>query len=120
MEVDLSRLQPSTALKVDEILRHDFNRLLFEASQRQVAIAARNHLHRPRARDGFGERVMELDPVFDAFWRIAYGHDYSQQQDLMKFLMRRNPEIAVRSQGCKIMVGWTPNKREVKKYTLCQ
>ena len=108
MEVDFSKLPPSTARKVDEVLRQDFNQKVYEASRRQLDIAARNYLHRPRARDGFGERVIEVDPVFDAIWRIYYGHDYSSQKDLMKFLVRRNPEIAVRSQGTKLMVGWGP------------
>ena len=70
MEVDFSKLPPSTARKVDEVLRQDFNQKVYEASRRQLDIAARNYLHRPRARDGFGERVIEVDPVFDAIWRI--------------------------------------------------
>ena len=108
MEVDLSRLGGETAMKVDEVLRHDFNQMLYDAARRQQKIACENMLHRPPSRDGFGGKIMQLDAVFDALWRTCYGHNYTEDKDLMKFLERRNPEIVCRPTGTKIMVGWAP------------
>jgi hypothetical protein len=108
MEVDLSKLDPGVALKVDEVLRGRFNELIFAAAQRQRDIAARNYLNRPVSRDGFGGKTVEVDAAFDAMWRCYYGHNYSENKDLMKFLSKRNPEIVCRPTGTKIMVGWAP------------
>lgn len=116
MEVDFSRLDFGTAQKVDEILRGRYDRALHEAMLRQREIAYRNCLQPPRARDGFGERTFEIDPVIDAHWRQCYGHDYTSHRDLMKFLIRRNEEIQVRSLRTKVVVGWEPNKRETRRY----
>jgi len=109
MEVDFSRLDIATASRVDEVLRHDYNERLVRAAKRQRRIACLNHLRRPFAKDGFGERTLMIDPVFDAYWRECYGKGYSHDRDLMRFLAKRNPEIAVRSLGTKeICVGWMP------------
>ena len=109
MDVDFSRLDFATATKVDEVIRTGYNRTLVAAAKRQARAAALNQLCRPLAKDGFGERTLMIDPVFDAYWRTCYGSEYSQDADLMKFLKARNPEIAVRSRGTKeIMVGWMP------------
>lgn len=107
MEVDFSKLDLATATKVDQVLRHDYNELLLRAAERQRRVAFINHLHRPMAKDGFGERTLMIDPVFDAFWRECYGKHYTHDADLVKFLAKRNPEIAVKSRGTKeIFVGW--------------
>ena len=108
MEVDLSQLDPGTALKVDEVLRGKFDQMIYDASRRQLAVAARNHLHRPVSRDGFGGKVVEVDAMFDALWRQCYGWNYSENKDLMRFLVKRNPEIGCNPTGSKIMVGWGP------------
>jgi len=108
MEVDFSRLDLKTRNKVDEILRTDFQLKVLKAIRRQTAVAARNHLHRPRAQDGFGGKVMEVDAMIDAIWRSVYGANYTDDKDLVKFLMRRNPEIRVQSAGTKIQVGYMP------------
>src|SRR5581483_12514773 len=102
MEVDFSRLDLKTRNKVDEILRTDFQLKVLKAIRRQTAVAARNHLHRPRDQDGFGGKVMEVDAMIDAIWRSVYGANYTDDKDLVKFLMRRNPEIRVQSAGTKI------------------
>ncbi len=110
MEVDFSRLDFETAHKVDDILRGTFDQQLVTAARRQQRVAALNHLQRPKAKDGFGERLFQIDPVFDAFWRTCYGSAYTADADLMKFLARRNPEITVRSRGTKEMfTGWLPS-----------
>lgn len=101
MEVDFSQLDFATATKVDEVLRKDYSAKLVRAAARQRRIAAINHLHRPLAKDGFGERTLMIDPVFDAFWRECYGKDYTHDEALLKFLLKRNPEIGVRSRGTK-------------------
>src|SRR4051812_48468099 len=116
MEVDFSRLDRATAQRVDEILRGDHELKVLEAVKRQTAIAKRNHDRRPRARDGFGERTFEVDAVVDTIWRQVYGHDYSEDQDLMRFLLKRNPEIGVRSAGTRVQVGYTASGRG-KKYS---
>lgn len=109
MEVDFSRLDLATATKVDEVLRHDYNERLLRAAERQRRIAFLNRLHRPPAKNGFGERTLMIDPVFDGYWRECYGKNYTHDPDLMKFLARRNEEIVVRSRGTReIMVGWMP------------
>lgn len=106
MNIDLSNLDFALVKRVDEILRRQYDAKLAAACRRQARIAARNHLHRPRSRDGFGEKVIEVDPVFDAHWRQCYGHDYTANKDLLKFLLKRNPEIGVRCTGTKLMVGY--------------
>lgn len=109
MEVDFSQLDFATAQKVDEVLRKDYSEKLLRAAERQRRIAAINNLNRPLAKDGFGERTLMIDPVFDAFWRECYGKDYTHDPELLKFLVKRNPEILVKSRGTKeICVGWAP------------
>jgi hypothetical protein len=114
MEIDLSNLDKKTRDKVDEIFRTDFNLHALKAIRRQTAVAARNYLNRPRAQDGFGERVLAIDAWIDALWRNFYGPDYTANDDLMKFLAKRNPEIKVRSQGTRIQVGYSGASRGTK------
>ena len=110
MDVDFSKLDLATAQKVDEVIRKDYNEKLLRAAARQRRIAFINHLNRPLAKDGFGERTLMIDPVFDAYWRECYGKQYTHDEELMKFLIKRNPEIALRSRGTKeISVGWMPS-----------
>jgi hypothetical protein len=118
MRVDFSELGFDLAQKVDEILRGTYNRQLLEAAEEQRRVAALNYLHPPRARDGFGEQTLAIHPVFDAYWRQCYGARYSEDKSLLKFLCRRNPEIVVRSLGTRVQVGWEPNKRFVRRYSL--
>ena len=109
MEVDFSKLDFATANKVDAVLRGSYEKVLLDAAERQRRVAFLNHLNRPLAKDGYGGRTLMIDPVFDAFWRQHYGKHYLQDEDLMKFLAKRNPEIAVRSRGTKeIFVGYAP------------
>lgn len=115
MDVDFSQLDFATATRVDEVIRGTYNETLLRAAERQRRVAFINHLNRPLAKDGFGERTLMIDPVFDAFWRQNYGKNYLQDADLMKFLAKRNPEIAVRSRGTReIMVGWKPGSTSRK------
>lgn len=92
--------------EMDKVLRNDFDVTVMKALETQKRIAARNYLHRPKAKDGFGERTMEVHAVFDAIWRLHYGRNYTENKDLLRFLMRRNPEVVVRSRGTKIQVGY--------------
>lgn len=109
MEVDFSNLDLATAKRVDEILRGRYDETLAAATKRQRQMAFLNQLHRPLAKDGFGARTFMIDPVFDAYWREYYGHNYTQDPELMKFLAKRNPEIVVKSRGTKeIFVGYMP------------
>jgi hypothetical protein len=118
MEIDLSNLDAATRNKMDDIFRRDFDLQVMKAIERQTAAAAHHYLHRPRAQDGFGEKTMVVDPFIDALWRRCYGHNYTQDTDLLKFLKKRNPEIAVRSQGTRIQVGYAPTRtRFSKRYT---
>jgi len=107
MEIDLSRLDFATARKVDEIFRGDHELRVLRAIKRQTRLAAMNY-DGERSRNGFGARRFEIDAVIDAVWRQYYGHDYTSNQDLMRFLAKRNPEIKVKSRGTKIMVGYQP------------
>lgn len=112
MEVDFSKLDFATATRVDEVIRRSYNATLLAAAQRQRRIAFLNRLHRPLAKDGFGERTLMIDPVFDAYFRESYGKDYLQDPDRVKWLLKRNEEIAVSSRGTKeISVGWLPSSR---------
>lgn len=112
VEVDFSRLDQATAIKVDELLRHDYNERLVRAANRQKRIAFLNALQRPLAKDGYGERRFMIDPVFDAYWRECYGKHYTHDPELLEFLAKRNPEIVVRSRGTKpIFVGWMPGSQ---------
>lgn len=108
MEIDLSGLDAKTRGKVDEIFRRDYDLKVMKAIRRQTALAARNQRDKERSLNGRGERTHEIDAVIDSIWRQFYGHDYSANQDLMKFLAKRNPEIRVLSGGTKMMTGWMP------------
>ena len=121
MEVDFSRLDLATAQRVDAVIRHDYNEVLLRAAERQRRIAFLNHLQRPLAKDGYGERTLMIDPVFDAYWRQCYGKEYSHDADLLKFLARRNPEIAVKSRGTKeIHVGYMPGSESKRPMGLTE
>lgn len=96
--------------KVDEIFRGDHELKVMKAIRRQTQLAARN-CQGERSRDGIGARKYEIDAVIDAIWRQFYGHDYTENQDLMQFLARRNPEIVVKSTGTKIQVGYSSSGR---------
>ena len=110
MEVDFSRLDFATAQKVDEVIRKDYNQILLRAANRQRRIAFLNQLHRPLAKEGFGERTLMIDPVLDGLWKECYGKEYIHDESLVKFLMKRNEEIVVKSRGTKeIFVGWMPS-----------
>ena len=112
MEVDFSKLDVATAKMVDAVIRGSYNETLLQAAERQRRVAFVNHLHRPLAKDGYGERTLMIDPVFDAYWRECYGKHYTHDNDLMKFLAKRNPEIALRSRGTKeIHVGYMPGSQ---------
>jgi hypothetical protein len=109
MQIDLSNLDLATRRKVDEIFRRDFDLKILQALRRQTAVAARNYLRPPRALDGFGPKTFEVDAFFDSIWRHYYGNRYSADEDLVKFLTRRNPEIRVRSAPSRIQVGYLPS-----------
>jgi len=111
----------ATAMKVDQLLRRDYDARLVRAATRQRRIACLNYLHRPLAKDGFGERSFMIDPVFDAYWRECYGKHYTHDPDLMAFLAKRNPEIVVRSRGTReIFVGWMPGPASRKPVGLTE
>ena len=118
MVIDLSKLDAKTRGTVDHIFRKDFDLAVLKAIKRQTAIAARNALHRPRAKEHFGPRVFEIDATIDGIWRSFYGHNYSDDADLMKFLLKRNPEIGVRGAGTRIQSGYAPGDQSKfrKKY----
>ncbi len=94
--------------------------IVYKPSIPEIFVAARNHAERPRATDGFGPRRFEIDAMVDSIWRQCYGHNYTEDQDLLKFLTRRNPEIEVRARGSRIQVGYMPGERSTwrKKYSL--
>lgn len=105
MEVDLSRLPAGVRRKMDEIFRTDFDLKVLKAIERQTrtAKARENGL---RWRDDFVPQF-EIDPMVDSIWRQFYGHNYTENPDLMRFLQARNPEIKIRARSGKIQVGYT-------------
>lgn len=113
MEIDLSQLDFATAKRVDEIFRGDHELQVLKAIERQTKLAARNH-RGERSVNGLGPRQFEVDAVIDTIWRQFYGHDYSENQDLMKFLAKRNPEIKVKVGGTKMQVGYSSAGRGSK------
>lgn len=114
MEWDLSQLPHETRTAIDDIFRHDFDLKMFQAMRRQTAIAARNYLNRPRAIDDLGPKTMEVDSFIDAIWRRFYGTNYSENDDLLKFLAKRNPEIVVKATGTRFQVGYMPSAESGK------
>ena len=105
MEIDLSRLPARVQQQMDEIFRKDFDLKVLKAVQRQqqAAAAARDKMQwredmRPQH---------AIDPFIDSIWRTCYGHNYTENPDLMRFLAKRNEEIALRPKSNKIMVGYT-------------
>lgn len=105
MEVDLSNLPLGVRQKMDEIFRTDWDLQVVKAAQRQTATAKARE-NGLRWRDDM-KPVYEIDPVFDSFWRQCYGHNYTENPDLMRFLMNRNPEIKIRTRSGKVQVGYT-------------
>jgi len=104
MEIDLSRLPAAVRQKMDDIFRGDHDLRVLQAIQRQTQTAnARrdtvrwHELLRPQ---------YEIDPMVDLLWRQFYGHNYTENPDLMRFLAKRNPEIAVHARSPKTQVGY--------------
>ena len=108
MEIDLSRLDARTRAAVDGRYQDRFHRDLSTAIQRQTttAKARENGLH---WRDDFVPRY-EIDPFIDSFWRQYYGHNYTENRDLMKFLAARNPEVVTRVRSGKTQVGYAGSR----------
>jgi hypothetical protein len=104
MELDLSRLPLPVRRAMDDIFRKDFDLRILKAVQEQTRTAAARR-DRVRWSDDFVPQH-EVNPMIDALWCHVYGRNYSQNPDLMKFLRRRNPEIALRPRSPKIQVGY--------------
>lgn len=113
MEIDLSRLDGRLRQTLDGTFRDKFHRELAGAVTRQTrtAKARENGL---RWRDDLMPQY-EIDPFVDSLWRQYYGHNYTENPDLMKFLMARNPEIKIRARSGKIQVGYNGRKAEILK-----
>jgi len=105
MEIDLSNLPAALRQKMDDIFRRDFDLKVLKAIERQQRIAQQRrdkaHWH------GELKPEFEIDPFVDSIWRQFYGHNYTENPDLMKFLAKRNEEIALRARSRKIQVGFT-------------
>lgn len=112
MEVDLSQLPHEVRRKMDDIFRNDFDLKLLKAVEAQKRTA---QLRRDNVRWNTDMKPeLEINPVIDSFWRRVYGHNYTENPDLMKFLARRNEEIRVNARSPKIQVGYqgqTPNTK---------
>lgn len=105
MEIDLSNLDQGTRLKMDEIFRSDFDLRVLKAVERQTRTAKARE-NGPRWQPDMKPEY-EIDPVIDSLWRQYYGHNYTENADLMKFLMARNPEIKLRTRSGRIQTGYT-------------
>ena len=105
MEIDLSRLDARTRAAVDGQFTDRFHRDLAKAITRQTRTAKARH-ETVRFRDDFVPQH-EIDPFIDSLWRQFYGHDYTENKDLMRFLVNRNPEIFVKARSGKIQTGYT-------------
>jgi hypothetical protein len=110
MEIDLSNLPPAVRQKMDHIFRHDFDLKVLKAIERQTATAKARENGLPW-RDDMRPQF-EIDPMVDSIWRQFYGHNYTENVDLMKFLVARNPEIVVKSRSGKTMVGYSAANRQ--------
>lgn len=115
MEWDLSNLDAGTRQEIDDIMRKDMDLQIVKMMDRQKRLAIRAHKQPPRAIDGFGGKVLQIDAFLDAYWRRVYGHNYTENPDLLNFLKKRNPEIVVKHTGTKIQIGWRPNGRSLQK-----
>lgn len=97
---------------MDEIFRKDADLRILKAIERQTRTA---QARRDAVRwDDDMVPQHEIDPVIDAHWRRFYGHNYTENADLMRFLVRRNPEIFVKARSGKIQVGYS-GKEEGKR-----
>lgn len=105
MEWDLSRLDQRTREAVGGHFNDQFHKDLAHAIERQTQIAAQRRDTVQWSNDFVPKE--EIDPVVDTLWRKFYGHSYTEDEDLMKFLRRRNPEIEMRPKSNKIQVGYT-------------
>lgn len=105
MDVDLSEVPHEIRTRMDEIFRGRLDERLFHAVQRQREVAAKRFERVRWSADMMPQT--EVDPMIDAWWCHYYGHNYSANADLMKFLHKRNPEIVLRARSNKVMVGYT-------------
>lgn len=112
MEIDLSRLPAATRQKMDEIFRSDFDLKVLKAVERQTRTAKARE-HGARWRDDLMPQF-EIDPFVDSIWRQYYGHNYTEDAQLMKFLKARNPEIFITARSGKIQTGYTGENRKQK------
>jgi len=90
---------------MDEIFRGDHDLRVLKAIERQTETARQR-----RDNVAWDDDMMptyEIDPVIDAHWRRYYGHNYTENKDLMRFLAARNPEIVLRARSRKIQVGYS-------------
>ena len=113
MEVDLSQLDAATRTRVDEIFRTDFDLKALKAIEEQKRTAKRLE-NGVMWKDDFGPQLHAINPFFDWMWRVVYGHNYTEDPDVMKFLSRRNEEINVRARSGKTMVGYQAPARRAK------
>lgn len=97
---------------MDEIFRTDFDLKALKAIEEQTRTAQANR-NGVAWKDDFGPKQYAINPFFDWMWREVYGHNYTENEDLMKFLARdgRNPEIRVQARSAKTMVGYTGQSR---------
>lgn len=113
MEVDLSQLPFEVCRKMDEIFRGDADLRILQGIQRQTA-TARARRDNVRWDDDMVPQF-EIDPVIDAHWRRYYGHNYTENRDLMRFLANRNPEIVMRARSGKVQVGYAGKAESGKR-----
>ena len=122
MTVDLSKVPHAVRVKMDELIRKDFDLHLLKALERQNKAAAHYWRHQPRSVDGIGGLKMVLDPVFDAMYRRKYGHQWLDDEDRVKWCLKKaeNAAAKVKSGGTgKIQVGYRGvggRGRVVKRY----
>jgi hypothetical protein len=104
VEIDLSKLDARTRAAVDGQFTDKFHRDLATAIQRQTRTATARRDQMRWREDMVPE--YEIDPFVDSLWRQFYGHNYTENPDLMKFLAARNPEIKLKARSGKVQVGY--------------
>jgi hypothetical protein len=106
MEIDLSRLPAAVQKAMDRIFRQDADLKVLKAVERQTRLAREARRRPHRWQDDLGPQRLMLDPLVDAYWTAQYGHNWLENQSLVRFLMRRNPEIVGQNESRKIQVGY--------------
>jgi hypothetical protein len=105
MELDLSHLPRAVRVRLRQIWSEKFERELFTAIQNQERIAKHFHDQAPVWREGIGERVMAIDPLFRWLIKHHFGQD-TLDPKFWDWFRKRYEQFKIKSRAPRPQVGW--------------